>query len=94
MRREAPGFGAAHPRSEALGGLTARYLVRGGLAVIMGIGWLFGAVAAAMGLAVSDKLRTSRLGHTITSLCLLLFGLCFVYVAANSVVATYFPGLG
>jgi len=75
------------------GGLTADYRVRGTLAVVMGVGWLFAALAATMGLAVSEDLRVSRLGYTITSVALLIFAMCFVYVAAKSVLLTYFPGL-
>jgi hypothetical protein len=68
-------------------------LVRGTLAVIMGIGWLFAAVAAGVGVAAPDTLRTSRFGYLITSVALLLFAACFVYVAGSSVLNTYFPGL-
>jgi ABC-type Mn2+/Zn2+ transport system permease subunit len=76
-----------------VGGLTADYLVRGTLSVIMGVGWLFAALAAAMGLASPEYLRTSRLGYIITSVSLLLFAACFVYVPGRSVLAAYFPGL-
>jgi hypothetical protein len=59
------------------GGFTADYLVRGTLAVIMGAGWLFSAVAAGVGLAGPDALRTSRVGYAITSISLVIFALCY-----------------
>ena len=76
-----------------VGGLTADYMVRGTLAVIMGVGWLFAAVSAGVGVAAPDALRTTRLGYAITSVSLLVFAACFVYVAGRSVVSTYFPVL-
>ena len=46
-----------------------------------------------MGLAVSEKLRVSRLGYTVTAVALVIFAMCFVYLATKSVLLTYFPGL-
>ena len=59
----------------------------------MGIGWLFAALSAMMGLAVSENLRVSRVGYTVTAVALVIFAMCFVYVATKSVLLTYFPGL-
>jgi hypothetical protein len=73
-------------------GLTADYRVRGMLAVVIGVGWLFAALAAITGLVAPERLRASRLGYTITGVALLVFALCFVYVAAKSVLQTYVPG--
>ena len=73
------------------GGHCRLRLRRGTLAVVIGVGWLFAALSAMMGLAVSEKLRVSRLGYTITAVALLIFAMCFVYVATKSVLLTYFP---
>ena len=73
-------------------GLTADYPVRGVLAVVIGVGWLFAALAAVTGLAAPQRLRASGLGYTITGIALIIFAICFVYVAAKSVLQTYVPG--
>ena len=73
-------------------GLTADYRMRGALAVVIGVGWFFAALAAITSLAVPEKLRGSGLAHAITGVALLTFAICLVYVAAKSVLQTYFPG--
>jgi hypothetical protein len=72
-------------------GASVDYSVRGTLAMIMGVGWLFAALASLAGLAASDRYRSSRAGHAVTSIAFLVFAACFVLVATRAVLLTYFP---
>src|SRR5262249_55409369 len=75
----------------SLSGLTATYRVRGSLAIVIGVGWLFDAVASLVGLASPENARHSRIGYAVTGFALLVFAICFIYVAAKSVLQVYFP---
>jgi hypothetical protein len=62
--------------------------VHGMLAVILGVGWIFAAIAGISGAIVPKRMRETPAGYMITGIAIAIFLACFLSVVVVSLVQT------